>query len=127
MNKRDIALAAGLLGVVLLAWLLLPRLFSGGEEITPVQVEVRRGGTLVLQAPLSEQATYALVEGAQENQLRVEEGKVYMLSANCPDQWCVRQGAIESASGSIICLPHRLVVRLTGGEPDLDEPDVIAR
>ena len=36
--------------------------------------------------------------------------------ADCPDQVCVRQGAVRYNGESIVCLPHKLVVSVEGGQ-----------
>lgn len=45
-----------------------------------------------------------------ENLLRIEDGKVKMISANCPNQDCVNHKEIMSGNESIVCLPHRVAV-----------------
>ena len=42
------------------------------------------------------------------------EGAV-MAESDCPTQDCVHTGAVHDAGRSIVCLPARLTVRLTGG------------
>lgn len=55
-----------------------------------------------------------------ENRVYVQENLVYMDSANCPDQLCVKQGVIRDGSVPIVCLPNKVVVRIEGGEDGLD-------
>lgn len=50
------------------------------------------------------------------NLLSVTEGVVAMESADCRDQICVRHKPISAAGESVICLPHRLVIEIRGGE-----------
>lgn len=45
---------------------------------------------------------------------------VWMKSADCPDQLCVKQGKIHNGSRSIVCLPNRVTVTLKSAEPGLD-------
>ncbi len=59
-------------------------------------------------------------EGGGENRLWVQEDLVYMESANCPDQTCVKQGIIRDGTVPIVCLPHKVVVRIEGGKTGLD-------
>jgi len=60
-----------------------------------------------------------------ENTLLVEPNQISITSASCPDQLCVRQGAITGGGLPIICLPHRLVIEITSA-PDT-EIDVFIR
>ena len=55
-----------------------------------------------------------------ENRLWVQEDLVFMDSANCPDQTCVKQGVIRDSTVPIVCLPHKVIVRIVGGESGLD-------
>ncbi len=53
-----------------------------------------------------------------QNTVCVENGKIYMLSADCPDQTCVRMGILQSEAAPIVCLPHKLLIRFGEGETD---------
>ena len=55
-----------------------------------------------------------------ENRLWVQEDLVFMDSANCPDQTCVKQGVIKDGTVPIVCLPHKVIVRIEGGESGFD-------
>lgn len=54
------------------------------------------------------------------NIIEVERGRIRVAEADCPDQICVRQGWISTDVAPIACLPHKLVIRLTGGGGDVD-------
>ena len=51
-------------------------------------------------------------EGKCINRIVINNGTVFMEHADCPDQVCVKTGAVKS--GDIVCLPHRVVVSITG-------------
>ena len=48
------------------------------------------------------------------NVLKIDNGKVDMISADCPDQLCVKQKPISKVGESIICLPNKVVVSILG-------------
>ena len=48
------------------------------------------------------------------NTIEVEPGRICVSEADCPDGICVRQGWLAHGAGSIVCLPHGLVIRLAG-------------
>lgn len=50
------------------------------------------------------------------NHIRIADGFVSMANSTCPNQDCMKMGAISEAGDILVCLPHRLVVRLEGGE-----------
>ena len=63
--------------------------------------------------PLSEDRTVEIGDG---NRLVIKDGKADMVWADCPDKLCVNQKAISREGESIICLPNKVVVSITGGE-----------
>ena len=56
------------------------------------------------------------------NVLEVEQGRIRMLYANCPDGTCIRQGWNSGGITPIVCLPNRVVVTFdgTGSGADVD-------
>ena len=46
------------------------------------------------------------------NTIRVEPGRIAVISADCADETCVRTGWIGENAIPIVCLPHRLVIRI---------------
>ncbi|MGI6189102.1 MAG: NusG domain II-containing protein [Caldicoprobacteraceae bacterium] len=59
------------------------------------------------------------------NKVVVMNGEVKIEEANCPDRLCVKSGAIRFSGQTIVCLPHRVVVRLTGpGDSQSDVDDI---
>lgn len=53
------------------------------------------------------------------NRLRVEDGRIAVIDADCPDKDCVKRGWLKRPGDSAVCLPHKLVIRLTG-ESEVD-------
>ena len=51
--------------------------------------------------------------------------RLHVASADCPTQDCVHTGAISRSGQSIICLPARIVITLTGGAADSSGVDVV--
>ena len=53
------------------------------------------------------------IEGKVSNIIAVENGKICVKHATCPDQICVNQGWLtDSSSPPIICLPNSLVIQI---------------
>ena len=110
-HKNDVFLIAALLILAggLALFLLLTR--QGGGL-----VRVQIGGETVMELPLDQDARIVLGEGGHTNTLVIEDGAAQVTAADCPDQVCVRHGAIRYAGESIVCLPHKLVVSIEGGQ-----------
>lgn len=109
-HRNDVILIAVLiaLGGALLLWLGLTRQAGGVAQ-------VRIDGETVMELPLSQDARVELGEPGHGNLLIIENGTARVERADCPDQVCVRQGAVRYNGESIVCLPHRLIVSIEGG------------
>ena len=110
-HRNDVILIAVLaaLGGALALFLWLTRQTGG---IVTVQMD----GEIIMELPLDKDARVVLGEGADTNTLVIEGGKARVVEASCPDQVCVRQGGIQYEGESIVCLPHRLIVTIEGGQ-----------
>lgn len=48
------------------------------------------------------------------NKIEISDGEVRVTESDCPDKLEVHQGEICSAGQMLVCLPNRLVVRVSG-------------
>lgn len=120
-HKNDLLLV---LAVLLLAggiwgYTLLTRR-AGGRAVVTVD------GVEAASFPLSVDRTWTWTGDAGSNTLVISGGAVSVADADCPDQLCVRQGAIRYTGESIVCLPHRLVVTVDDGDMDESGFDAVA-
>lgn len=126
MKKRDLILIA--CALVLAGALYAVSQLTLGTKASNVVVTV--DGSEVLRRPLAMEDSYVVEqEDGSRNVICVEGGAVYMQEANCRDGLCIRQGRMKNAAKTIVCLPHKLVVRLEGDtqQPENDELDVIVQ
>ena len=119
MNKAAKLIAAALALVVLgsAAWIAFgPR---GGDDL---RVVIEVDGEIFADYDMDEVKGIIPIstENGGENRVWVQEDLVFMDSANCPDQTCVKQGVIKDGTVPIVCLPHKVIVRIEGGESGLD-------
>ena len=88
-------------------------------------VVVTLDGEEVLRRPLAMEDTYEIAqEDGSVNIIAVEDGAVYMKEANCRDGLCIRQGKMKNGAKTIVCLPHKLVVKMDGDAPVSDNSDL---
>ena len=115
--KRDIMLIATLIIVCAAAFLIINFVVKK-DCITAV---VKVDGNIVYMLPLDKNASFT-VEGYQggSNTVVIENGTVYMKDADCPDKLCEKTGKISKNGETIVCLPHRVVVEIQGGEGNVD-------
>ena len=69
--------------------------------------------------------TKTIESGGNVNVIAIEHGRIRMLSANCPDGTCVRQGWISGGVFPIVCLPNRVVITLEGSDNEFGVDAVV--
>ncbi len=103
--------------IVLLALLfgglyLVQRHNARASQVAEIWVD----GTLFKRIDLSQvKEAYTLVVGDLEkgsNTILVEPGRIRVLEADCPDLLCEKQGWLPGGAGPIVCLPHKLIIRM---------------
>ena len=95
----------------------------GADEVSSVVVTI--DGAEVLRKPLAVNDSYEIrQDDGSVNVIAVENGAVYMKEANCRDGLCVQQGRMRSAAKTIVCLPHKLVVTLSGEPAQQEDEDL---
>ena len=72
--------------------------------------EIYVDGELYQKVSLSKDSEIAL----DHLKIIVADGAVRVQEADCPDKICVKRGAISKAGQTIVCLPNRVVVKITG-------------
>lgn len=84
-------------------------------------VKVYREDTLIKKYSLNDDGQYEIKTENDLNQIIIKKGSVSMTDANCPDKLCVKQGTISKSGESIICLPHKIVVKISPKEENENE------
>ena len=121
MKKKDIIIIVLALFAALALWL-VSQLALGTEASSVV---VLLDGEEVLRKPLVISNTYEIgQDDGSRNVIRVEDGVVWMDEANCRDGLCIRQGKMKNGAKTIVCLPHKLVVKMDGDAPISDNSDL---
>lgn len=113
MSKRYIIALAALLAAAaagIAVWFAL----RNAEQESPT-AEVIQNGKLLRSVPLSENTEFTVTCADGYNTVTVKDGAVMITSADCPDKVCVRTGAISGGAVPIVCLPHRLEIRIVNG------------
>lgn len=75
-----------------------------------MRLEISDGGALTV----IELDGAAQVVALEHLTVRIEDGKVWVTDADCPDKLCEHAGAISRAGQQIVCLPNAIVITLTG-------------
>ena len=113
VRKTDIILAAVVIIAAFIAVFAFRALRAEGADVV-----VTADGEEILRVPLAEDLEQDIVTDLGRNHLSIRGGTVRVTEADCPDLICVRaySGGISHDGETIICLPHRLIVSVEGGE-----------
>lgn len=114
MKKKDFALMGIVLALAFLFWI-IPRGLGVFAKTEASRVRITVAGEEYGTYSLSEDQT---IEINDTNICEIKDGKVNMIEADCPDQLCIRQGSIHIQGESIVCLPNRVVLEITGNDKD---------
>ena len=112
LKKKDIILIAVILAVSLAGLIFLKMQKHPGGRYAVVYIDGEEYGKYDLAVPKE-----ILIDNAHgHNKIVIENGCVRMEEADCPDLICVHHKSISYDKENIICLPHRLIVEVQGGE-----------
>ncbi len=109
--KNDILLVMALLVLGGGVWLCMRLSRREGGYVT-VEVD----GNVVMTRPLDTDFEGVIGEGGHSNTLVICGGWAWVSEASCPDKVCVDRGRVRYDGETIVCLPNKLVVTVSGGE-----------
>ncbi len=105
-----IMIAAAAMVLIALSVLLLISRSSGTTAQIILDGEVIREVDL---SRVREPYTFTVNDGAGgTNVVQVEPGRICVCEANCPDKICISQGWLSDQNVPIVCLPHRLIIKI---------------
>lgn len=76
-------------------------------------VQIYRDGKLMQELSLESDQSI-LITGEYENTVVIRNGRACIGQSNCPGEDCVHSGWISSPGRSVVCLPNRVEIRITG-------------
>lgn len=130
--KRGDVLLVGLIVVIALAFL-IPRWFfedlsEKNHNDNPLVANIKVDGKLVRSVELTEEEQIIEIETEDGlNILKVHDYGIEMIEADCPDQLCLTFGFVKRNGGTIVCLPHKMIVEIEGDPGEGDDIDAIVK
>lgn len=77
------------------------------------QVEITVDGEVYKKLNLNKDEEVRIpCEGGHYNIVQVRNGAVDMLEADCKNQVCVKSARIDEVGETIVCLPHKVIVKI---------------
>lgn len=117
--------------------LLLALLAAGAVLAAAVLLTGHRGAQVQVRVDGRDAGSYSLLTNRTvtiagynggTNLLVIENGTARVEEASCPDGLCVNTGSISRTGQSIVCLPNRVVVEITGETGDEEQAlDMVAK
>ena len=117
MSKRYAAALTVLAGVCaagIAAWLIMAAIPGGGYA------QIKQDGEIIAEVALSEECEFIIECDSGYNVITVSGGAISVTDADCPDKVCVDTGAVSGGAVPIICLPHRLEIRVVSQSEEID-------
>lgn len=116
-TKWDVSIFAVVFGLSFGLYFLCTGFFG-----KPVYVEVEVGGKPYARYEMKRYRQPEEVQIQTQygcNTLLISDKEVRVTQADCPDKLDVKQGAIGKSGETIVCLPNKLVIKISG-ERDMD-------
>lgn len=105
--------------VLIAAGFLMSFLLSFGDGDGD-QLTATLNGKLYGTYSLAEDQTVTIRHNGHTNRFEITAGKVRMISADCRGQDCIKESSISKAGETIVCLPNRVVLEISGEEEVFD-------
>lgn len=112
MNKKDIVLIISVLLIAIVLYIGINRFSKTGNTVNITSDGVDYGSYNINQ----DNTIKIAIDDDNYNVVEIKAGKVRVIEASCPDKICENHVSIHKNGESIICLPNKLVVTITGGE-----------
>ncbi len=86
-------------------------LFGGDQNAN--SIEIWSEGERIYTFSLHENHTIVIEGDTGTNTVRIQDGKVAVIDADCPDKHCIQRGYCAGGA-QIVCLPNELIIKFLG-------------
>ncbi len=108
LKRNDIILILFLLILGLLP-IFLP---LTGNEILYAHITVNGETERVIELSKNQHEEFTITTSKGSNTIHINNGKISVHDADCPDQFCVKTAPISKNGEIIACLPHKLLIEI---------------
>ncbi len=114
MKKGDVAIIL----VVFMIANIFGYMVSVNKEKTAKTVIIVKDGEIIHKYKINDtyEKTIKLDFSQEHNVVEIKNGKVTMTESSCHDKICVKTKPISKSGEMIVCLPHKLYVKIEGEE-----------
>ncbi len=111
LRKADVILFSAIAALAAIAFSVLFFIYEAGSY-----AEIYVDGKMMGRYPLSMDTEITVPTEGGYNTIVIRDGKADVTEADCPDITCVRSRPVGKVGETIVCLPHKLTVRIVGKE-----------
>ncbi len=114
--RNDLILAAVILITAAAGLLLMNFTKTQGNKAV-----VKIDGVETAEYLLSEDTEFEIrtgINGENRNVVVIKDGKAFVSEADCPDGICRQYKPVSYVGETIVCLPHKVVIEITGTDTD---------
>lgn len=115
IKKADIILAA----ILIVAGLAMSYFLSFGHSAGD-SLKITADGESFAEYSLSEDRQISVKQDKHINKITIKGGVVSMSFSDCRGQDCVHQHSISKAGETIVCLPNKVILEITGKNAEFD-------
>ena len=113
----------GILAAVIIVIAVAVLLFMNLTKVPGNSVIVKVDGVETQRYSLEENIEFEIKTGKNNEEFNlvvIENGKVSVIDADCPDGICEDYRPIAFVGETIICLPHKVVIEIVGDNADME-------
>lgn len=89
-------------------------------KLTGKTAEIYTDNKLIRTVSLDKDDEFIVENGDNYNIVRIRNGKISVVEADCKNQICVKQGEIDNSLLPIVCVPNGLVIKVKNGDKTND-------
>ena len=115
LKKADIILIAAI--IITGVWISSVLVFAKNEGHT---LKVTVAGKVYGTYDTGTDRVIDIESGTDKNTFEIKNGYVSMINSNCKGYDCVHEHSISRQGETIVCLPHKVVLEITGDEKEVD-------
>lgn len=124
MKKGDKIVAIGVFALILISSLTvgLYRYFNKGKPMNAKIIQNQKVIEVIDLNSVKEPREWKVEdENGGFNTIRVENGRIRFIDADCPDLVCVHSGWLSEPGAIAVCLPHKLSIHIEGINEEIDQ------
>ena len=95
-------------------------LIKFSENNTGKTAKIYSDNKLIRTVILNKDDEFTVENGDNYNIVRIKNGKISVVEANCKNQICVKQGETDRSLLPIVCVPNGLVIKVDDGDKKMD-------